>query len=103
VKGNPREPIAIWIQRANESRIPILSLDAPSGLDTTTGVPASPCIRAHTTLTLALPKTGLLTPKAKPVVGDLYLTDISVPPELYTSLNIKVTSPFATDTIVKLT
>lgn len=103
VKGNPREPIANMIRRANENGTLILALDAPSGLDTTTGIPSTPCIRAHATLTLALPKTGLLTPKAKPVVGDLYLTDISVPPELYTSLNIKVTSPFATDTIVKLT
>ena len=102
VVGNPREPIAGWIRRANEGGTRILSLDAPSGLDTTTGKPASPCIRAHATLTLALPKTGLLTPAAKPVVGDLYLADISVPPELYEKLNIKVASPFASDTIVKL-
>lgn len=102
VQGNPREPIAAWIQRANEGRIRILSLDAPSGLDTTTGIPASPCIRAHATLTLALPKMGLLTPDAKPVVGDLYLGDISVPPELYEKLDIMIASPFASDTIFKL-
>lgn len=101
-KGDPREPIASWINHANESGVRILSLDAPSGLDTTTGEPASPCIRAHATLTLALPKTGLLTPAAKPVVGDLYLADISVPPELYESLDIKIESPFLSDAIVKL-
>lgn len=102
VKGDPREPIASWIRRANDSEVHILALDAPSGLDTTTGIPAAPCIRAHTTLTLALPKTGLLTPEARPVVGDLYLADISVPPEIYESLNIKIASPFDSDTIVKL-
>jgi len=103
VKENPREPIASWIQRANESGRRILALDAPSGLDTTTGIPAIPCIRAHSTLTLALPKTGLLTPKAKPIVGDLYLADISAPPELYKLLNIKFSSPFTSNAIVKLT
>jgi NAD(P)H-hydrate epimerase len=56
-------------------------------------------------LTLALPKTGLLAPTAKPFVGDLYLADISVPPELYAapSLGLQVTSPFREEIIVKLT
>ena len=103
-KGDPRPPIADWIRLANESRRPILSLDSPSGLDTTTGTPGSPCIHASATLTLALPKTGLFAPKAKPFVGDLYLADISVPPELYTapSLGLHVISPFGEDSIVKL-
>ena len=102
VKGNPREPVAGLIQRVNDSGIRVLALDAPSGLDTTTGIPATPCIRAHATLTLALPKTGLLTPEANPFIGELYLADISVPPELYEALNVKVSSPFASNTIIKL-
>jgi NAD(P)H-hydrate epimerase len=102
--GNPRSPVADWIQRANESSRPILSLDSPSGLDTTTGIPGSPCVRASATLTLALPKTGLLSPSAKEFVGDLYLADIGVPPQLYASpsLGLQVTSPFSTDSIVRL-
>lgn len=103
-KGDPRPPIADWIHLANESGRPILSLDSPSGLDTTTGIPGSPCIHASATLTLALPKKGLLAPTAKPFVGDLYLADISVPPKLYgaPSLGLHVTSPFSADSIVKL-
>jgi NAD(P)H-hydrate epimerase len=103
-KGDPRPPVADWIHLANESRRPILSLDSPSGLDTTTGTLGSPCIHASATLTLALPKTGLFAPSAKPFVGDLYLADISVPPELYAapSLGLQLTSPFSGDTIVKL-
>jgi NAD(P)H-hydrate epimerase len=102
--GNPRSPVADWIQHANESSRPILSLDSPSGLDTTTGTPGSPCIHASATLTLALPKTGLLPSSAKEFVGDLYLADIGVPPELYAapSLGLQVTSPFSKDSIVKL-
>src|SRR6266498_4468125 len=87
-RGDPRPPISDWIHRANKSGVPILSLDSPSGLDTTTGIPGSPCIHASATLTLALPKTGLLAPTAKPYVGDLFLADISVPPELYAALSL---------------
>ena len=103
-KGNPRPPIADWIHLANASKRPILSLDSPSGLDTTTGIPGNPCIRATATLTLALPKTGLLIQAAKPFVGDLYLADIGVPPELYAapSLRLQVHSPFIKETVVKL-
>jgi len=47
-------------------------------------------IHARATLTLALPKTGLLTEAAKKAVGDLYLADISVPPELYKSSGLDI-------------
>jgi len=100
--GDPRQPVAGWIDRANDAGSPILALDAPSGLNTTSGVPGKPCIRAAATLTLALPKTGLLTAQAQSVVGDLYLADISVPPELYSRLGIEVPNLFENDTILKV-
>ena len=100
--GDPRPPVAEWIDRANNSGRPILALDAPSGLDTTSGIPSKPCIQASTTLTLALPKTGLQTSLAKSVIGDLYLADISVPPELYRHLGIEVPNLFKSDTILKV-
>jgi NAD(P)H-hydrate epimerase len=105
MSGSPRPQVAEWIERANACTRPILALDAPTGLDTTSGIPAGICIQATATLTLALPKTGLLQAQAQPWVGDLYLADISVPPELYASasLDIQLVSPFQTDTIVKLT
>ena len=104
LSGSPRAPIAEWIERANRSARPILALDAPSGLDTSTGAAGVPCMRATMTLTLALPKLGLLTPAAQAVVGELYLADIGVPPELYAepSLNIKVGAIFAADSIVRV-
>lgn len=100
--GDPRPPIAGWIRLANGSERPVLALDSPSGLDTTTGVPGTPCIQASATLTLALPKTGLLTSSARPFVGDLYLADIGVPPELYTTMGLKVDPPFHAGTLVRL-
>lgn len=104
LQGDPREPIATLIRLANQagSKSPIVALDAPSGLDTTTGSPASPCIQATATLTLALPKTGLLTDQARPVVGALYLADISVPPSLYARLGLDVPPIFDRDTLLRL-
>jgi len=102
LQGNPRPQVANWIEWANEIGTPILALDVPSGLDTSTGAPGEPCIRATATLTLALPKTGLVSPQAEPFVGELYLADISVPPELYLGLGIETSSLFTTDTIIKI-
>jgi NAD(P)H-hydrate epimerase len=101
-RGDPRPPTKAWIERANASGIPILSLDSPSGLDATTGKPGQPCIRAEATMTLALPKTGLLAPQAEEFVGTLHLSDISVPMELYRRIGIEVESPFVRGSIVTL-
>ncbi|MCI0553459.1 MAG: NAD(P)H-hydrate epimerase [Anaerolineae bacterium] len=101
-QGDPRPPIKTWIERANASGIPILSLDSPSGLDTTTGNPGQPCIRAEATMTLALPKTGLLAPPARKFVGKLYLADIGVPLKLYQRMGIQLESPFVRGSIVSL-
>lgn len=100
--GNPRGAAADWIRRVDEAGRPVLALDTPSGLDTTTGKPGNPCIRAVATMTLALPKTGLMVPEAIAYVGDLYLADISVPPQLYTRLGIEMPRLFGHETIVKI-
>ena len=100
--GNPRGQVAEWIEQVNFAQRQVLALDTPSGLDTTTGIPGTPCIRATATLTLALPKVGLLTAGARPFVGELYLADISVPPSLYRRLDVHVPPLFATDTILKI-
>lgn len=52
---------ARWIAQANDSRIPILALDVPSGLDADTGIAHTPTIRARATATFIALKPGLLT------------------------------------------
>jgi NAD(P)H-hydrate epimerase len=100
--GNPRGAASQWIQRVNDSGRPVLALDTPSGLNTTTGIAGHPCIRAAATMTLALPKTGLIAPEASAYVGDLYLADIGIPPEVYSRLGIETHDIFSHDTIVKI-
>jgi NAD(P)H-hydrate epimerase len=93
--GPPRGRIAEIIRQANGSGRPILALDLPSGLHPDTGEAATPCIRAHATLTLALPKRGLLVPTAKPYVGRLWLGDIGVPPQFYKRVGLEVRPLFS--------
>ncbi len=104
LKGAPRGAAAELIRWANDQPVPILVLDAPSGVDTTTGIVFDPAIRAIATMTLALPKEGLRADGVSAQVGELYLADISVPPMLYASLalNIKVGSLFAESDIIRL-
>ncbi|MEP3477750.1 MAG: NAD(P)H-hydrate epimerase [Fuerstiella sp.] len=104
LKGAPREHTADLIQFVNAADTPVLSLDTPSGIDTTSGTVYDPAVAATATLTLALPKAGLLAVNTSPLVGELYLADISVPPTLYSSLGLTVSPQlFAASDIIRLT
>ena len=101
LSGPPRGPAAEMIRWANDQRAPTLALDTPSGLDAATGKVFVPAVKAAATLTLALPKQGLRLKSEQ--VGELYLADISVPPDLYERyLGIKVGILFAESEIVRL-
>ncbi|HTX20720.1 MAG TPA: NAD(P)H-hydrate dehydratase [Candidatus Aquilonibacter sp.] len=63
------------IQRVNESKIPVLSIDVPSGLNADTGETFGAAIEAAVTLTVGAPKTGLLAQRAWPFVGRLEILD----------------------------
>ena len=95
---------AEWIEWTNQQDCPVLSLDVPSGLDATQGFLSEPVIRATATMTLALPKTGLIEELARKLVGHLYLADIGVPPQLYARppLNLSVGNLFRKESIVKI-
>ena len=104
LRGAPEGLTAHLILAANSHSAPILALDVPSGVDTSTGTAYQPAIRATATLTLALPKEGFRSSSAREHVGELYLGDISVPPEWYERppLGIKVGPVFATDDIIRI-
>lgn len=100
--GPPSGATADLIRAANAHPAPVLAVDLPSGLDATAGVVHDPCVRAAATLTLALPKTGLLVPAAGAVVGELHVADIGVPEAAYALLGIAVGPLFATQEVVRL-
>jgi len=100
--GPPREPEAGLIRTANAHGLPIISLDLPSGLDPDRGVPYDPTIRATRTLTLGLPKTGLLRPEAAIAVGELWLADISVPARAYEGFGLALGPLFAESDLIRI-
>ncbi len=104
LKGSPHGAVADLIRWANAEPAPILALDVPSGIDTTSGTVFDPAIKATATMTLVLPKAGLRAPGVEDHVEELYLADISVPPSLYAEpgLALEVGPLFAESEILRL-
>lgn len=107
LEGAPRAGAAelvAMIAQAAKNRIPVLSLDIPSGVDADSGRVYSPAIRAAATMTLALPKRGMLEQAAGEAVGELYVADIGVPREVYSMLEppMVVGEIFAREQIVRI-
>jgi len=78
LRGAPRGRLAELIALCNGAHSPTLSLDLPSGLDATSGEAPGAVVRPARTLTLALPKRGLLG-----LCGELFLGDIGIPADVY--------------------
>jgi len=74
-----REPYAEMIRFINQLPLPVLAIDIPSGLDSDTGQTHGTCVRADVTITMGLPKIGLLQPAATDVVGKIRVADIGIP------------------------
>ena len=90
------------IRAANAHPAPTLAVDLPSGLDGTSGEPYDPCVVAERTLTLALPKTGLLRPGARRVVGSLAVADIGMPPEAFAAIGLAIGPVFGRGEVVEV-
>ncbi|MGB7484844.1 MAG: NAD(P)H-hydrate epimerase [Phormidesmis sp.] len=101
LRDAPRGPALDLIQWANARDAPVLSLDTPSGVDSTTGETPGEAIAANWTMTLALPKTGLLPAHT----GELFLADIGIPAGAYASesLQLDYTPPFGDRYLIPLT
>lgn len=100
LSGPPRGAALQMIEWTLSEDAPVLSLDVPSGVDSTTGGAPGKHVVASLTMTLALPKTGL----GVPAIGDLFLADIGIPGETYRRADIDVpTALFGDEFIVPIT
>jgi NAD(P)H-hydrate epimerase len=86
----PEGRFAAWIDAINASGSHVVAVDLPSGLDADTGVAYAPCVRANATVTLGLPKPGLLTSDGVAVSGDIWVADIGIPYEAYAAVGVEV-------------
>ena len=96
--GAPYGNAAELIEAATESGVRTLSLDVPSGVDSTSGERPGVAIEPDRTLTLALPKTGLIG-GAEP----LLLGDLGIPAAVYELAEIPYSHPFGDKFVVRLT
>lgn len=71
-----------WVVAMNRSGAAVISLDAPSGLDSATGAIRGASVVARETLVFGHPKTGLMTNQALPYTGPLSCISLGVPVSL---------------------
>ena len=88
----PEGRFAEWIEAINASRLRVVAVDLPSGLDSDSGVAYSPCVRADVTVTFTLPKAGLLTADGPRVSGNVSVADIGIPNEALAAIGVKAPS-----------
>lgn len=80
--GKPAGAIHHMIREMTAAKKPVVAVDIPSGIHPDTGHHSGVFVVAELTLTLGLPKRGLLAPHAKSAVGVLKVLDIGYPAPL---------------------
>ncbi len=78
----PGKEVQALIDQLNVARRPMLSLDAPSGVDADRGRALGTPIRASITLTFIAGKRGLHTGPARDYCGEVVLAGLDLPPGL---------------------
>jgi NAD(P)H-hydrate epimerase len=84
VEGPLRDPIRSAVElcgRARSAGVPILSVDAPTAVDLTSGDLSTPVVQAHVTVTFHRPKSGLLARRGSGVAGTVLVAPIGIPQE----------------------
>ena len=82
-KGDVRPNYAMAIKAVNDSQLPVLAIDLPSGLSADTGAVLGSAIRADVTITFIGMKQGLVTGKGPALAGRLEFDGLNVPPQVY--------------------
>ena len=90
LRGTVSGSIATVIDSINSLPTPVLSVDLPSGLDADKGHPLGTCVKADRTVTIGLPKRGLLVHPGAELAGKLEVVDIGFPEQVVDAQNIKV-------------
>ena len=86
VRGTCGEAIAVM----NSLDVPLVAIDIPSGLNADTGLVDGACIIADATVTIGLPKRGLVLGDGAQYTGHLIVADIGFPDDLLQNPEIKL-------------
>ncbi len=85
LQGDVREPMRTVIGALNEGPLPVVAVDAPSGLDCSTGRPHGIAVRAVLTVTFGFPKPGLFLGAGPAHTGHLVVAPLGYPPGALTA------------------
>jgi len=78
------------IQFINQNNNPVVSVDIPSGINGNNGTTSGIAMKADYTITFGLPKVGNILYPGYEYCGNLSISHISFPPDLYDSSEIKI-------------
>jgi len=99
LQGRVTDLKAEIINLINVANKEVVAIDVPSGLNADSGKIEGPCIKATHTITLALPKIGLLLFPGANFAGKVKVEDIGIPS--YLLKNNKIKTNIITQEIVK--
>ncbi|MDP8253862.1 MAG: NAD(P)H-hydrate epimerase [Candidatus Kaelpia aquatica] len=78
IKGEIREPQKSVIELINKSKIKVLSVDIPSGLDSDSGIVGTAAIKADWTVTFKDIKRGMVSGEGRRHCGKVYVRGIGI-------------------------
>lgn len=83
LKGSLRDPVKTIITAINQTNLPVLALDIPSGLLADTGAVLEVAVKATVTMTFLGIKPGMLTAEGPQYSGNILLDDLATPSNIY--------------------
>jgi len=90
LRGPAKGLAAEVITLVNQLQKEVVAIDIPSGLEADLTIIKGPCIKANFTITLGLPKIGLLFYPGADYAGKILVEDIGIPQELLESESLKL-------------
>ncbi|MCR4404581.1 MAG: NAD(P)H-hydrate dehydratase [Candidatus Acetothermia bacterium] len=90
IAGPVRGYYARAIDLINAAGAFVVAVDLPSGLEAETGRVEGPCVRARLTVTMGLPKLGLLLYPGREFVGELVVGEVGYPRGLVEGFDSKL-------------
>ncbi len=92
--GKVRDPFTHLINDINNSSLPVLAIDIPSGLCSDSGEILGNAVKADVTITFIGRKIGLVTNSGTKLVGKLIFDDLNVPQDVYSKVSaVKIIEP----------
>ena len=74
------------VKKVNNSKIHVISIDIPSGINATSGDVCGLAVNADRTVTMGFLKLGLVIQPGKSLAGEVEIADLGYPEEVYNGL-----------------